>query len=170
MEWGRKDRELAVRHISPGAKVGIFLFTIIAIGVLGFIGWHYLQNNVLESSDPTEGSEEILAGETFESGAEVDFFDTDTEAILDGAEQRVQAVDPSDEWLETLEEQGREVTCEDDGLCVAEAPTSLPGMSGGSGDGLFSGDGFLGTGYPIGMIVLGALAVWILYIILVEEN
>lgn len=149
---------MAMRRVSPGAKVAVFLVAIVALAGAAFLGW-----NALKSAMPPSGSdlpEQVVAGESFAPGETVEIFGTKTEAILDGVTQKVQAADPSEEWKTALDD----VTCNDSNVCTALAPDSA---AGGDGEG---GGGFMGTGMSLGMLAGGLIFGWILYVILTEEN
>lgn len=147
MKWSDRDRGMAVRRVSPGAKVGIFVVALLALGILGFFGW-----NAIKGMLPGQGTqlpEQVVAGETFEPDKTVNLYGTETKTVLDGVSQKVKAESPTKEWKDGLED----VKCNDDKVCTALAPQS---GSAGGGEG---GEGFLGTGYTvggmIGLLVLG---------------
>lgn len=159
MKWSNKDKEMAVRHMSPGAKLGIFLFILVSVGVIGFVGWKYVSANLLSTASTLP--EQVTAGETFEPGAVVDIYDTETEAVLDGVTQKIKAENPTDEWKEALEK----VDCNDKNVCTALAPASGTSEDGGEGKG-----GFLNTGWPLASILGIGLLMWAAYFIINEET
>lgn len=161
MRWSERDRRMAIRRVSPGAKLAIFLTILVTVGLLAFFGWKFVSDNFLNSESDVPA--EITAGEEFEPGASVNLFDTETEAVLDGVEQKVQAVNPTDEWVDAL----AEVDCDDSNVCTAPAPAGT--VSGGDGGGISfdpNSDDFLGTGLGLSAILGMGILMWMIYTII----
>lgn len=159
MKWSDRDRGMAVRRVSPGAKVGIFVVALLSLGLLAFFGWNFVQDKL-----PGSGStlpEQVVAGETFQPDKTVDLYGTETKTVLDGVSQKVKAENPTKEWKEGLED----VKCNADKVCTAPAPQS--GSAAGDGE----GNGFMGSGYTIsGLIGFAVLGLFMYYLIVPDNN
>lgn len=159
MRWNRRDREMATRHMSPAAKAGIFIFALVAAAILVAVGWSMVKPLLGSSGLPGE----VVAGDSFEPGAVVEIYGAETEAVLDGVTQKVQATDPTDEWKEALQD----VSCDDSNVCTALAPSSAAGEDG-------EGGGFLDSIMtPVGGSLSGLLGAgligYMIYAIINEE-
>lgn len=153
---GRRDQDMGSRRVSPGAKVGIFVVVLLLVGALAFGAWFAISKLTSGSDHP------LIAGESFTPEAVETIYETETTAVLQDLEQKVQASNPSEEWKTNLEN----VQCDEQGLCLADAPKSIDGESSGGGPfaGLFQGDGFLGTGVGLGSVVGAAVVFCLLYL------
>lgn len=159
--WSSRDKKLAVGRVSPGAKVMVFLIVLVTIGILGFVGYKFVTNTVTGATSKLP--EQVVAGETFEAGANVDLYGSKTEAVLDGVTQKVRATNPTDEWKKSLEK----VDCNKKNVCTALAPDSATDKSDGKGPGK---GGFLGTGMTIGTIVAVVLGLAMFYYAFLAED
>lgn len=158
MRLGRRDRDYYARPISPGARVATFLFAIVAVGVLSFVGWKYVKGMLSDASHDLPPA--LVAGDTFDAGQSEVVFGTETEAVLDGVEQKIQAEDPTDEWLENV----ADAVCDKSDVCTAPAfPTDVAQAAG-------EASGFLGTGWSLPTLVGLLILVWFAYVVITEEG
>ena len=172
MRWSNRDREMARRRMSPGAKVGIFVAVIAITGILFAVGWSFL-SSLLDNPDGEEYPIELVAGEEFKPEEVVNFKGTDTTAILDGVTQKVQAQDPTEEWLAALPE----AECNDDNLCTSPAPNSVAAPSTGDDGGSTGGNFFEDllarfgiTGTSVTSLVGAGIGATLLYFLITDDD
>lgn len=123
----RRDKQSVVRRTSQKAKAVIFI--VIAVLILISIVTVFLLISHFMSAAPGLGPvDALMAGRTFEPGAVADLYGSQTTAIIEGVNQRVQAVNPTQEWKDSL----LNVACQG-ATCVADAPKSLSGAAGEAG-------------------------------------
>ena len=108
---------------------GILLVAMVGLGLFAFFKFR----DVTEPAT-APAAESLVAGPSFDPGSEARLFGTDTEAFVDGLQQKVRAVDPTMEWREAFPD----ASCVGDGVetCVApalQARPNAPGAPAGEG-------------------------------------
>lgn len=109
-----------------GRKRGVFLSAvlILVILVIGLVGG----SMYLGSVAPKVEVSKFQAGEGFEPGAKAKIYGVDSEAYLDGLEQRVSSTNPGDKWVQAFPNgkcQKQKEGEEEKKLCSAPAPVKL---------------------------------------------
>ena len=168
MRWSDRDQRMARRRMSPGGKVGIFVAVLALAGILCMIGWTFL--SLLASEDGGEAYPvELVAGEEFKPEAVVDFKGTETKAVLDGLTQKVQAQDPTEEWLAAMPD----AECDDANLCTSPAPNSASAPAGEGEEGNFLQNLLSRFGIKeasLGTLIATLLGAGVVYLLIDEQS
>lgn len=150
-----------VSFLSMKARLIIAAVMLLVVGLASLFLFLKFREVTEPSTSPS--AESLVAGPAFEPGAEGRLYGTETEAFLEGLQQKVRAVDPSQEWRDAFPG----AVCSGEGVetCVADAPGQLqsaPGASeapeGGQASGTDGLSALIGKVFPVEALPLLALA------------
>lgn len=120
-----------VSYLSMKARLIIAAVMLLVVGLASLFLFLKFREATEPSTSPS--AESLVAGPAFEPGAEGRLHGTETEAFLEGLQQKIRAVDPSQEWRDAFPA----AECSGEGVetCVADAPGQLPSAPGAPEEG-----------------------------------